>query len=54
MKGRRFEEKHRREKNLGRVGFKELVSLSETKEEELGGGDERISKRYEEKEENWE
>lgn len=34
----------------------ESVSLSETKEEKLGGrgGDERISKRSEEKQENWE
>ena len=41
------------QKKLGRVGFKKPVSLPETKEEKLGG-DERISKRSEENQENWE
>ena len=43
----------RRNAEEGRMGFKEPVSLPETKDEKLGG-DERISKRSEEKQENWE
>lgn len=35
------------------LGFKEPVSLPETKEGKLGG-DERISKQSEENQENWE